>query len=463
VLSAAGVLVGTALTMIPPPPAGAAGTPTVSIAPKPVYTEVCAATLDTTPTCLSITLAAIDHARAGEGLGALHLPSAFSQLSVPAQVFVALNRERTDRGLAPFASMSASLGSLAAAVAAPGAKRNAAPAAAVAFNDPSNGLDALYQWLYNEGPGSGLAHCTSADRRGCWVDRRALLATYGSTGSFGAALDLHGDTEAGTAGAPELAVVLSPRPDTAAPILTWADAQELPGALPALQKLAVSMSTSGIPSPTHNVDPIPDYTKVCADTGIDSSAACIGATLAAVNHARALEGVRAMVLPTNFGQLPIPEQLFVAINLERVDRGLPPFEGMTDALDQNAAKGAASANDPPDAGDAYFQTDGEWSGGNANGLDAVYGWMYNDGYNSGNLDCPHPNSSGCWGHRTGLLDDFGQAGTIEMGTAFDPTGDNNKGDLHGPSMAATLALTFDTPGPYVYTWAQAVALIAAQP
>ena len=58
------------------------------------------------------------------------------------------------------------------------------------------------------------------------------------------------------------------------------------------------------------------------------------------------------------------------------------------------------------------------AGGSSNGLDAVYGWMYNDGFNSGNLDCEHRGAAGCWGHRKGILDDFGSGPNLAMGAAI---------------------------------------------
>jgi hypothetical protein len=128
---------------------------------------------------------------------------------------------------------------------------------------------------------------------------------------------------------------------------------------------------------------------------------------------------------------------------------------MTAALDRNAQRGADDANDPPDAGPAYLLIDDEWAGGSANGLDAVYGWMYDDGFNSGNLDCLHRGAAGCWGHRKGILDNFGSGHGMVMGTAVDLTGDTNSGDVGGTSMAATLAVV-GTPQPLVYTWAEAL-------
>jgi hypothetical protein len=168
-----------------------------------------------------------------------------------------------------------------------------------------------------------------------------------------------------------------------------------------------------------------------------------------------------MVLPAIFGRLSTADQLFVVVNLERVDRGLPPFAGLTAGLDANARKGADSANDPPDPGSAYADWDSEWAGGSANGLDADYGLMYDDGIGSGNLDCPAKGGSGCWGHRHGILDNLGTVGTLVMGAALNPTGDTNEGDRGGTSMAFTLAIVSpDSAGgtpPLLYSWAQVLA------
>jgi hypothetical protein len=161
-----------------------------------------------------------------------------------------------------------------------------------------------------------------------------------------------------------------------------------------------------------------------------------------------------MVLPAGFASLTVPQQLFVAVNLERVDRGLPPFAGLTAALTANAQRGADIANDPPDPGKDYDVVDTEWAGGSSNGLDAVYGWMYDDGVGSGNLDCPKGGGPGCWGHRHGILDDFGTVGTLVTGAALNPTSDTGD-DKGGPSMAASLAITSKPVPGYTYTWAQA--------
>ncbi len=54
--------------------------------------------------------------------------------------------------------------------------------------------------------------------------------------------------------------------------------------------------------------------------------------------------------PSDFPRLTIPEQLFVAVDRERVDRGLAPFAGLTTALDAGAQQGADAGHLPPRPG-----------------------------------------------------------------------------------------------------------------
>jgi hypothetical protein len=82
--------------------------------------------------------------------------------------------------------------------------------------------------------------------------------------------------------------------------------------------------------------------------------------------------------------------------------------------------------------------------------------MYDDGYESGNLDCAHRGAAGCWGHRKGILDDFGSGPNLVMGAAFDARGDTHRGDARGTSMAVTLAVAGAPVRGYVFSWAQVV-------
>ncbi|HEY1827801.1 MAG TPA: hypothetical protein VGF87_07260, partial [Acidimicrobiales bacterium] len=52
--------------------------------------------------------------------------------------------------------------------------------------------------------------------------------------------------------------------------------------------------------------------------------------LQAINMARGAEGVGPMAITeTAFDALPLTEQLFTVINLERIDRGLQPIQYLT--------------------------------------------------------------------------------------------------------------------------------------
>ena len=208
------------------------------------------------------------------------------------------------------------------------------------------------------------------------------------------------------------------------------------------------------------MSPTPDYPNICAPVGADTSSFCLRLTLAAIDAARADEHVRPMRLPSDFAQLTVPEQLFVAIDRERVDRGLTPFPGLSAALDHDAAKGADSAQLPPRPGRAYSSVDTEWIGDVANGLDADYQWMYDDGPDSGVPGCSGGQTSGCWGDRDIVLGRFG-AKHLVIGAAFDPTGDTSTDDRGGSSLAATLAISSSAAGPYAYTWKEALAAMSA--
>jgi hypothetical protein len=462
-LVAAGVASGCSASAGQP---SATQNPGASVSPTPNYGDVCAPVgADTSNTCLRVTLGAIDNARAKEGLGPMRLPADFSRLSVPEQLFVAIDRERVDRGLAPFAGLSTALDDDATkgAVGAqlpprPGPRFSSAVTEWISAVD--NGLDADYQWMYDDGPGSGTPGCSDGQSSGCWADRDIVLGSYGSHQLvMGAAYDPTGDTSPGDRGGSSLAATLADTRSGGSFVYTWqqASAATADATLRPLRGVPASQSDSGIADPAGNVPPKPDYTRTCGDTGLDSSPSCIDAALAAIDHARALEGVRPMALPAGFSTLSITDQLFIAVNLERVDRGLAPFVGLTTTLNQNAQVGADEADDPPGLGPAYQLDDAEWAGGASNGLDAVYGWMYDDGFNSGNLDCPHRTSPGCWGHRKGILDDFGSGTDLVMGAAYDTSSDVHDGDVGGTSMAVTMAVQSQPPPTLTYTWAQALA------
>jgi hypothetical protein len=447
---------------------GGLADPAHSVSPVPDYPDACAPVgVDSTGPCLRITLDAIDAARAAEGLGPMELPADFPRLTVPEQLFVAVDRERVDRGLAPFAGLTTALDAD-ALTGAEAARLPTRPGPAYDsvntewIGDVDNGLDADFEWLYNDGPHSGVPGCSGNASSGCWADRQIVLSRFGTRHLvMGAAFDPTGDTSSEDRGGSSLAAMLATSSRSGQYAYTWkrALAAMSAGTLRPLRAIPASESDTGIADPAHNVSPVPDYTRVCVAAGVDDSPSCLDSVLEAINHAHALEGIRPMVIPADYAQMSIPEQLFVAVNLERVDRGLPAFGGLTSALDRNAQEGADDANDPPDPGQTYDLDDAEWAGGSSNGLDAVYGWMYDDGFDSGNLDCLHQGAAGCWGHRKGILDDFGSGPHLVMGAAVDTSGDTHRGDDRGTSMAVTLAVAGAPVQTFTYSWAQVVAAL----
>jgi hypothetical protein len=444
--------------------------PRHNVPAQPDYNEACSPSgLDSSDTCVEVTLQAIDNARQAEGVKPMELPSDFARLSVAEQVFVAINAERSDRGLPAFDGVSAELVGI-ADIGAHAARLPPDPGNSYSAADTewigavANGLDAVYEWMYDDGPGSGVTGCPRTGGTGCWADRHNILDDLGSgTLVMGPSVDPTGDTGK-DAGGPSLALVLAAsRNGPGTVTYAWATALHdiAAGTLRPRSAPPANVSATGIPDPPRSISPKPDFTVVCKPSGLDSSPICIDAVLGAINSARAAEGVKAMVLPADFGSLTIPQQLLVAINLERVDRGLSGFAGLTDALNSSAQRGADTADDPPDPGPGYTVADTEWAGGSSNGLDAVYGWMYDDGINSGNLDCPAAGAPGCWGHRHGILDAFGTVGTLVMGGAVNETGDRTTGDKGGTSIAATLAVSGQPPTAFAYTWSPATTSTSA--
>jgi hypothetical protein len=436
--------------------------PPGSLPAKPDYTQSCSPSgPDASVECTQVVLQSIDNARAREHVGPMMLPSNFGKLSVAQQLFVALNRERLDRRLPPIAGLSDALTALAERGASVG-RLPPDPGSGYRNADTqwigavANALDAVYQWMYQPG---GAPQGAGSTKGSAWGDRHAVLDDFGSAGTvvMGASFSPTGDTDPTDRGGTSLAAVVAvtATPGTLAYTWTQAQADLAAGTLRPRGALPANASATHIPDPPKTVPANPNFTEACAPSGLDSSAGCIQPALEAVDNARGAEGVKAMVLPAGFASLTVPQQLFVAVNLERVDRGLAPFAGLTAGLNANAQRGADIANDPPDPGKDYDVVDTEWAGGSSNGLDAVYGWMYDDGIGSGNLDCPKAGAPGCWGHRHGILDDFGTVGTLVMGAALNPTSDTGD-DKGGPSMAASLAITSQAVRGYTYTWAQAM-------
>ena len=195
--------------------------------------------------------------------------------------------------------------------------------------------------------------------------------------------------------------------------------------------------------------------------------------LTSIDTARAQEGVGPMgVAESTVTRLPVAEQVFIVINEERIDRGLPPISYMTAQLNGDAQQGADAGDDPGfpttlGGGDQVIWGGSIWAGGLSSVFEADYYWMYSDGFggaNGGttNSACATPSSSGCWGHRDIILHQFGSCGsaapTLSMGAAFSATG------AAGGSIAAQLIATCGPlPSGITLTWDQVVASVFTQP
>jgi hypothetical protein len=180
---------------------------------------------------------------------------------------------------------------------------------------------------------------------------------------------------------------------------------------------AVAQAAAGSATghPKHNIAAKPDYRADCANYQSNSTG-CVTKALAAINRARSLEHVRPMILPNNFAKLTYAEQTFVISNLERVGRGLAPFKGITAKLNKTAKQAAAAQVDPAPAYTAVGQFlvvdyQSNWAS-NFGPLAADYGWMYDDGYGSYNVDCTSASAAGCWAHRDIILTKYDKPGLI---------------------------------------------------
>jgi hypothetical protein len=175
-----------------------------------------------------------------------------------------------------------------------------------------------------------------------------------------------------------------------------------------------------------------------------------------------------MVLPSNFSRLTTTEQLFVVLDLERVDRGLPPYLGLTANLDAVALRGAQANRDPVGTGSMAIGPDGAgtiWAE-DYSVLMADFGWMENDGWGGSratttNVACRGPNDVGCWGHRDVILavdmSHGANCRTCVVGAAY--------ATIHGPGRTGTPSGSYAAviaqplPGMHprlIFTWARDV-------
>jgi len=178
-----------------------------------------------------------------------------------------------------------------------------------------------------------------------------------------------------------------------------------------------------------------------------AGATCERAAVAALDRAHRALGLAAYALPKGFIAMPAPHQWLILANLDRAAYGIEPIAGLAEPLNLVARQGAAAHADPDPwpllrslPGQRLIGFGSDWAGGQPNALVAYYGWMYDDGYGSGNLDCRAPSDPGCWGHRRNILA-FASAPALTMGAAALP---------RARSYALTVVETATPPWPYAY-------------
>jgi hypothetical protein len=180
--------------------------------------------------------------------------------------------------------------------------------------------------------------------------------------------------------------------------------------------------------PDRSVSPGQKFLDACFHVSGKTRAqqACDSAALRDFDKVRATEGLAPMTLPHGFARLSAAHQLLVVTNLERVDRKLHAFPGLSTRLDRLAVTGAKARADPrlPSPFPGTFGGS-NWAGVGTSTLLADYVWMYDDGPGSPNSDCPTPSAAGCWGHRHNILHRYDTP--LAMGAAV---------GHHGHSMAS---------------------------
>jgi hypothetical protein len=216
-------------------------------------------------------------------------------------------------------------------------------------------------------------------------------------------------------------------------------------AVAAALALAPPGARAAAPPDPHGDISIGHLPAACSAAG--TGAACERAVVAALDRARAALGLAPYRLPAGFETMPALHQWLILANDDRAAYSLPRIGGTATALNRVARHGAAARKDPDPLpllralrGQRRIGFTSNWAGGQPNALVAYYGWMYDDGYGSSNVDCRAPSAPGCWGHRHNMLA-FPHATALTLGAAALTA--------HS-SYALTIVETTTPPWPYAY-------------
>ncbi len=178
---------------------------------------------------------------------------------------------------------------------------------------------------------------------------------------------------------------------------------------------------------------------------------CINAVVWYLDKARSRVGLPPYALPANFPSLSPPQQVFILVDLDRVQYGLRPIPGLTSTLNHDAlVSGVWRADDPYPRKTTGLNTWWPgWAGAFDNAPMAYEAWVWSDGLGSSNPRCTPTDHSRCWGHRHSVLWKYGPV--LAMGAA---AGRDSRHHL-GYAYLFVGANAGYSPA-YTYTWKQAV-------
>jgi hypothetical protein len=138
--------------------------------------------------CERASIARLDAARAKLGLGPYRLPAHFAGLRPARQLLILANLDRLAYSLAPVHGLSPALDAIAKQGALERTDPNPLPALSALRGQTQIGFAsnwaggapnapvAYYDWMYDDGYGSGNLDCTSPSAPGCWGHRHTILA-----------------------------------------------------------------------------------------------------------------------------------------------------------------------------------------------------------------------------------------------------------------------------------------------
>ncbi|HWC85156.1 MAG TPA: hypothetical protein VG388_01370 [Solirubrobacteraceae bacterium] len=167
------------------------GDPTANRQLSSATEQACGAN-EQSATCEISVINDINAARAAEGVQPMVLPPSYNSLTVPQQLLVLANIERTGRGLIPVSGLSGSLNAIASVAALadvdpdPSVFHGSALSANWAGGTTSP-LIADFMWMYDDGIGSGNIDCTYNNQSGCWGHRDDTLYPFTAPLVMGAA------------------------------------------------------------------------------------------------------------------------------------------------------------------------------------------------------------------------------------------------------------------------------------